>query len=103
MPISSRNGPAPTASSSTSRTPAGKARTERLARLETLSAVIPAKAGIQGRRGLQRLHWTPAFAGVTIIVGGNGHDRQFHDLRRDGRERRVAQPGWRGELAAGRQ
>ena len=27
--------------------------------------VIPAKAGIQGRRTISRLPWTPAFAGVT--------------------------------------
>jgi hypothetical protein len=33
--------------------------------LETLSIVIPAKAGIQGQL-LRRLPWTPAFAGVTI-------------------------------------
>src|SRR5260370_516606 len=38
-----------------------------------------------------------------MIVGGQGHGRQFHDLRRDGGQRRVAQPRWRGELAARRQ
>jgi hypothetical protein len=32
--------------------------------------VIPAKAGIPGRKGPARLHETPAFAGVTEVLRG---------------------------------